>query len=79
MRILGLILLALLTAGCWTPGPGQLDPTRYPWDQPQLKRQARQGSYCIISLEMPGSSGISAGGQSTVDTDCKVAPNHPNR
>ena len=32
MRILALIPLALLTTACWTPGPGQVDPTRYPWD-----------------------------------------------
>ena len=29
------IALMMLTSGCWTPGPGQLDPTRYPWDQKQ--------------------------------------------
>lgn len=33
-RALALLPLALLLAGCWTPGPGQVDPTRYPWDQP---------------------------------------------
>lgn len=33
MRSLAVIPLALLLAGCWTPGPGQIDPTRYPWDQ----------------------------------------------
>lgn len=32
MRARILLPLALLTTGCWTPGPGQRDPTRYPWD-----------------------------------------------
>ena len=32
MRILTLLPLVLLTGACWTPGPGQVDPTRYPWD-----------------------------------------------
>ena len=36
MRILSIISLALLTSACWTPGPGQVDPTRYPWDQRKL-------------------------------------------
>ena len=31
MRILTIIPLSCLLAGCWTPGPGQLDPTLYPW------------------------------------------------
>jgi hypothetical protein len=31
------ILLALPLAGCWHPGPGEVDPTRYPWDQRWLK------------------------------------------
>jgi len=34
MRVLSLLPLALVTAGCWTPGPSQVDPTRYPWAQP---------------------------------------------
>jgi hypothetical protein len=33
MRILALLPLPLLTSGCLAPG--QRDPTRYPWDQPQ--------------------------------------------
>ena len=39
MRLPALIPLALLLSACWTPGPGQVDPTRYPWDprnQPAL-------------------------------------------
>ena len=32
MRIPAAIPLALLLSACWTPGPGQVDPTRYPWD-----------------------------------------------
>ena len=31
MRSLAIIPCACLLAGCWTPGPGQLDPTLYPW------------------------------------------------
>lgn len=34
-RTLSLIPLALLASACWKPGPGQVDPTRYPWDRPQ--------------------------------------------
>jgi hypothetical protein len=51
MRPLAVLPLALLAAGCLAPG--ERDPTRYPWDQPRPK-----GSYCIISLEMPGTAGI---------------------
>jgi hypothetical protein len=36
MRRLILPALALLTSGCWTPAPGQVDPTRYPWDRRNL-------------------------------------------
>jgi hypothetical protein len=32
MRSPALLPLVLLTAGCWSPGPGRPDPTRYPWD-----------------------------------------------
>jgi hypothetical protein len=32
MRASLLLSLTLLTSGCWTPGLGQRDPTRYPWD-----------------------------------------------
>jgi hypothetical protein len=32
MRIPTAILLAVLLGACRTPGPGQVDPTRYPWD-----------------------------------------------
>ena len=34
MRGFALIPLALLVTACWSPGPGEMDPTRYPWDQP---------------------------------------------
>jgi hypothetical protein len=56
MRTL-LLPLTLLTAGCWTPGPGERDPTLYPWDRPKPV-----ASYCIVSLEVPGASGIAARG-----------------
>ena len=59
MRTPALVPLALLTTACWTPGPGQLDPTRFPWDQPRPKPQA---GYCIISLELPSPTGITARG-----------------
>lgn len=32
MRTVSILPLTLLTAGCWTPAPGQSDPTRYPWN-----------------------------------------------
>ena len=32
MRALTIFPLALLLGACWTPSPGQVDPTRYPWD-----------------------------------------------
>ena len=41
MRRIALIPLALLVSGCWKPGPGEVDPTRYPWDQPIAPAQAQ--------------------------------------
>jgi hypothetical protein len=73
MRTIAVIPIALLAAGCWTPGPGQLDPTRYPWDQPH-RQLPPKGSYCIVSLETGSSTGISVGGGSTVDMPCKEPP-----
>jgi hypothetical protein len=32
MRAVALVPIAVLLAGCWSPGPGQRDPARYPWD-----------------------------------------------
>jgi hypothetical protein len=69
MRTLFLLPFTLLTAACWTPGPGQADPTRYPWDQPKPA-----GTYCVVSLEQPGASGITIGGQSAMQMGCSVGP-----
>jgi len=33
MRLLPVLPIVLLLGACWTPGPGEVDPTRYPWDQ----------------------------------------------
>ena len=66
MRTLAVVIAALLTSACWTPGPGQLDPTRYPWDQPR-----RPGTYCIVSLELGSASGITVGGQQTAQLSCE--------
>ena len=74
MRILGLLPLALLVAGCWTPGPGQIDPTHYPWDQPKREPKAE---YCVIALEPAASSGITIGNQSPIQLGCapSIKPN----
>jgi len=69
MRASTVIPLALLTTACWTPGPGQLDPTRYPWNQPKPK-----GTYCIVSLGQPGATGITVGGQNTMQLACQEPP-----
>ncbi len=66
MRILALVIATLLTGACWTPGPGQLDPTRYPWDQPR-----RPSTYCIVSLEVGSASGITVGGRQTAQLSCE--------
>ena len=65
MRQLAFLPLALLISACWTPGPGELDPTRYPWDQPRPR-----ASYCIVSLETPSSTGITLGGGHSVQLGC---------
>ena len=82
MKALLPIAAALLTSACWTPGPGQVDPTRYPWDQPRTKP-----NYCIVSLENPAATGIVARGRvptfeevppgqlGAVHMPCKVTPN----
>ena len=70
MRTLAVIPVALLSAGCWTPGPGELDPTRYPWDQRRAAALPK-GTYCIVSLEIPRAGGITIGGGSTVEMPCK--------
>lgn len=88
MRTLALIALALVTAGCWTPGPGQLDPTRYPWDQPKrLALAPPKADYCRLSLEVPSDTRIVARGQvppfeqvppqgaNVVHLACTVEPN----
>ena len=105
MRTLAIIPLACLLAGCWTPGPGQLDPTLYPWHPrnklaaaasapppaPHPRIVARgliapsqewepqpgppQGSYCMMSLETPGGSGIAADGANAGIVDCSVPAN----
>jgi len=60
----------LLTGACRTPGPGQVDPTRYPWDQ------RKPASYCVVSLETPPASGIAAGGQNVMAMKCKEPDAH---
>ena len=65
MRFAPLLFAAALLGGCWTPGPGELDPTRYPWDQPKP-----MGDYCIVSLEAASATGISVAGASKVETGC---------
>ena len=71
MRRLALILLTLLTAACLAPG--ERDPTRYPWDQPQ-RRATSKSDYCIMSLELGGASGITAHGATRVNLACKPPP-----
>ncbi len=66
MRVLPLIPAVLLTGACWTPGPGQVDPTRYPWDQ---RKPAH--SYCVMTLETGSATGITAGGANAVNLACK--------
>ena len=79
MRVI-FVPVALLVVGCWTPGPGQMDPTRYPWDQPHVKRHPLpEGSYCIVSLDVGGGTGITVGQQSPADMPCGIEPNRPNR
>lgn len=73
MRTLAVVIAALLTSACWTPGPGQLDPTRYPWDQPR-----RPGSYCIVSLELGSSNGITVGGGQEVQLGCEPLQANPS-
>ena len=70
MRVFLLVSVALLTSGCWTPGPAQLNPTRYPWAQKPIT------TYCIVSLEAPGATGITVGGGSA-EMACKP-PLKPN-
>lgn len=68
--------LALATGACWTPGPGQLDPIRYPWDQPRRPAQRVPApEYCIVSLEDGHAAGIAAGGGGVVHMACQVSPN----
>lgn len=70
MRIFILLPILLLTSACWTPGPGQVDPTRYPWDQ----RARPAASYCIISLETGSAAGIGPGSRTTLT--CKEPAAH---
>jgi hypothetical protein len=76
MHRLATLPLALLTAACWTPGPGQLDPTRYPWNQPhRLARAAAAPEYCVVSLESGSTAGIDTGGSGVMHMGCQVQPN----
>ena len=105
LRILAIIPCACLLAGCWTPGPGQLDPTLYPWHprnklaaaasapnpHPHPRIVARgliepskewaaeteppQGTYCMMSLETPGSGIIANGGANAGIMTCSVPAN----
>ena len=76
MRRLALIPLAMLVGGCWTPGPGQIDPTRYPWDQPMLRQAQRptHASYCIMTMETGATTGITVDARNTVTMACKEPP-----
>ena len=69
MRRLAFTPLLLLTSACWTAGPGQIDPTRYPWDQ------KRVASYCVVSLETANATGITVGSGSVTQMACTVSPN----
>ncbi|GAA4718176.1 hypothetical protein H9L13_07520 [Sphingomonas lutea] len=53
-------LVPLLLGACWTPGPGQVDPTRYPWDQ-RIAHGVAAGDYCVVQLETPSPTGIGSG------------------
>jgi len=81
MRTLVLIPLALLTGGCWTPGPSQVDPTLYPWHSvtrkapeptilPIPRAEAPQPEYCVVMIEQPRTTGIRVGGRSPVALSC---------
>lgn len=72
MRVVALLPMAVLAAGCWTPGPGELDPARYPWDQIARPR----ASYCIVSLETGSGSGITTKPGDAVHLACQE-PNEP--
>jgi hypothetical protein len=78
MRVIALAMLAMLTSACWTPGPGQRDPTRYPWDQ-RLNRVAEapatgEARFCVVSLEQPR-SGIIVSGGAAVAMPCTLQGN----
>lgn len=67
MRAPATICLPLLLAACLAPG--ERDPTRYPWERPKPEAQ-----YCIVSLELPGSTGITVGGRSVMHMACNPPP-----
>jgi hypothetical protein len=66
MRSLALLPFAVLLAGCL--GPGERDPTRYPWQQPK-----RAGVYCVVALQ-PASSGIVISGGAGPRLGCPAPP-----
>ena len=70
MRALALLPIASLLAGCWTPGPGQLDPTRYPWDQRPLSSKFAAGTYCVVALQPVAASGIVLSGNAPTTPGC---------
>ena len=72
MRNVVAIPLAFILTGCWPPGLGQLDPTRYPWDQ-RNRQVARppDGNYCIVTLEAGSATGIMVGGQNVMELECR--------
>jgi hypothetical protein len=51
MRSLAFIPLALLLAGCWTPGPGERDPTLYPWDPSNRAVEAAPAPHPVIQAQ----------------------------
>lgn len=82
LRVVILTPALLLAGACWTPGPGQVDPTRYPWDQ----RARPSASYCVMVLETPAATGIVVRGSvpaleppppgGTMQLTCKEPPAH---
>jgi hypothetical protein len=72
MRHLIILTLPLATTGCAWSGQGP-HPARYPWDQPQW-----HSSYCVMSLEVPSSSGITVRGGKPVELAC-TPPKMPGR
>ena len=71
MRNLVVIASALALAGCWTPDPGQPDPTRYPRDQRKWQAaHPSHGTYCVMTMETGSATGITVG-SNIMEMQCK--------